>query len=62
MSYSLNDPCHPCTKKDKCTDRCVISGAIVGIHQMPFGVGHLGAGTITLSCFNLEVKPKEEEQ
>ena len=59
MSYSFNNECGGCTKKDVCTDRASISGAISGIHQMPFGVGHLGSGTISLACHNL-VKPEEE--
>ena len=63
MSYSLVTPCcnYPsatpegqgdCIKKDTCTDRHVIYGAVCAIHAMPFGVGHLGAGTITLTCSN----------
>jgi hypothetical protein len=58
MSYSLETPCFPCLKKNKCTDQASISGAISGIHQMPHGVGHLGSGKVTLSCYNLE---KQEE-
>lgn len=60
MSYSLIDPCYPCLKKGKCTDRASIAGAIAGIHQMPYGVGHLGAGNVTLNCFNREVVEPEE--
>lgn len=52
MSYSLIEPCDDCDKKKLCTDRSVLYGAISGIHCMPFGVGHLGAGTITMNCFN----------
>jgi len=71
MSYSLETPCcnfHPstppndCLKKDTCTDRHILYGAVCAIHQMPFGVGHLGAGTITLTCNNkvvAESMPKE---
>ena len=59
MSYSLIEPCFPCLKKDKCTDRSVLYGAICGIHNMPFGVGHLGAGNITLNCVNLVQEPPE---
>lgn len=60
MSYSVNDPCEPCVKKGQCTDRIVIRGAVQGIiHSMPFGVGHLGGGTVTMQCHNLEVKPAE---
>jgi hypothetical protein len=54
MSYSLNCECGTCTKQFVCTDRHVISGAISGIHQMPIGVGHIGAGSITISCFNYQ--------
>jgi len=72
MSYSLMTPCcnYPspspegqgdCLKKDTCTDRHVIMGAIMGIHQMPFGVGHLGAGEITLTCFNKVTAVQEVE-
>lgn len=60
MSYSFIDPCFPCVKKNKCTDRNVISGAISAIHQMPCGVGHLGAGSITLACHNREVAEGEK--
>lgn len=70
MSYSLNTPCNnypsstpegqgDCIHKDKCTDRHVLQGAITAIHQMPFGVGHLGSGEITLECFNKKVEEKE---
>ena len=63
MSYSLVTPCcnYPslepegqgdCIKKDTCTDRHVVYGAICAIHAMAYGAGHLGAGTITLSCSN----------
>jgi hypothetical protein len=27
--------------------------------MMPFGVGHLGAGSITLSCFNKKTREDE---
>ena len=72
MSYSLITPCcnYPapadcpdgqgdCTKKDICTDRSVFYGAICAIHQMPFGVGHLGSGLITLTCNNKTVATTE---
>jgi hypothetical protein len=59
MSYPFNHPCTafnaPCLKKDTCTDRHVVQGAISGIHSMPFGVGHLGAGSIELTCRNKTV-------
>lgn len=65
MSYSFNEPCtsfeNPCLKKDQCTDRAVIAGAIAGIHQMPFGTGHLGSGSIDLSCHNKIVATAEVE-
>jgi len=72
MSYSLVTPCcnYPsstpggqgdCTKKDTCTDRHVLYGAICAIHSMAYGVGHLGAGEITLKCFNKTVAPIPEE-
>lgn len=72
MSYSLNTPCcnYPspnpegqgdCIHKDKCTDRHVIQGAISGIHMMPFGTGHLGGGSITLTCANKVVATPTEE-
>ena len=54
MSYSLNAPCGTCTKKDKCTDRHFLEGAISGIHMVwPSDKGHLGSGTIDLKCQNL---------
>ena len=74
MSYSLETPCcnYPsavpggqgdCVKKDICTDRAVLNGAISAIHQMPFGVGHLGGGSIVLNCSNKQLAqpPVEEE-
>jgi hypothetical protein len=61
MSYSLNCPCFDCTKKDKCTDRASIAGAISGIHCMPYGVGHLGAGSIDLNCINIEKEEKKDQ-
>ncbi len=63
MSYSLDVPCYPCLKKDKCTDRASIAGALSGIHQMPHGIGHLGSGKVVLVCNNsLQVAPGETEQ
>ena len=56
MSYSLETPCINCDKGDKCTDQASIAGAISGIHQMPYGVGHLGAGIIKLECSNVQKK------
>lgn len=58
MSYSLVTNCYSCVKNTKCTDQASISGALCGIHQMPFGVGHLGAGTVTVKCHNHEEKTK----
>jgi len=66
MSYSIVTPCcdYPsstpegqgdCLKKDICTDRHVLYGALCAIHAMPFGTGHLGAGAITLACSNKTV-------
>jgi hypothetical protein len=60
MSYSVTTPCRDCTKKKGCTDGIVIAGAVQGIiHQMPFGVSHLGSGSITLNCSNKTEIPKE---
>lgn len=59
MSYSLNTPCNDCTKISICTDRAVLSGAVEGIHRMPFGVGHHGAGSIDLNCCNYKQKSHE---
>lgn len=53
MSYSFNHPCDNCLKRQRCTDRHVVQGAITAIHSMPFEVGHLGAGEINLECQNL---------
>lgn len=64
MSYGFNHPCDapaPCLKREKCTDRASIYGAICGIHQMPSGTGHLGAGTITLACCNKQEAQSEPE-
>ncbi len=58
MSYSVNTPCGTCTKKKECTDGVVITGAVQGIiHQMPFGVGHLGSGSVTVDCLNHDAEP-----
>lgn len=58
MSYSVNTPCVDCTKRTACTDGIVIRGAVQGIiHQMPFGVGHLGSGSVTVECHNKETEP-----
>lgn len=60
MSYSVDTPCGTCTKKKECTDGTVITGAVQGIiHQMPFGVGHLGSGSVTLACYNKTEDPAE---
>jgi hypothetical protein len=51
MSYSLNDKCGTCTKKDQCNDRHFIRGAIDGIHSVyPASKGHLGSGSVDLNC------------
>lgn len=61
MSYSLNLPsCFSCNKQKTCTDRHVLQGAVSIIHLMPFGVGHLGSGSITMQCYNLEVAKTED--
>jgi hypothetical protein len=53
MSYSLQSECGTCIKRDKCTDRHFIEGAISGIHAVwPQAKGHLGSGTIELCCNN----------
>jgi hypothetical protein len=58
MSYSVFTPCGSCNKKKACTDGVVVTGAVQGIiHAMPFGVGHLGSGKVTLYCQNFEVIP-----
>jgi hypothetical protein len=58
MSYSVFTPCRTCVKKKDCTDGVVVTGAVQGIiHQMPFGVGHLGSGSVTMVCSNHEVEP-----
>jgi hypothetical protein len=56
MSYSVVTPCSNCVKrKEGCIDGVVVTGAVQGIiHAMPFGVGHKGAGTVTLECCNKE--------
>ncbi len=42
------------------TDGVVVTGAVQGIiHAMPFGVGHLGSGKVTLDCQNLEAISEE---
>lgn len=62
MSYSLNSNCQACTKREHCTDRHVIEGAICGIHYMPFGIGHLGAGSIDINCSNFEQSDSENQK
>lgn len=60
MSYSVFTPCGTCNKKKACTDGVVVTGAVQGIiHAMPFGVGHLGSGKVTLECQNFEAIPEE---
>jgi hypothetical protein len=60
MSYSLITKCFGCVKKDRCSDRHFLEGAISGIHQVhPPEKGHLGSGSVELNCQNLE-EPKEE--
>lgn len=56
MSYSLTTSCHSCTKKDECTDRHFLAGAIHGIHQISTVKSHMGSGSITLDCNRLEIK------
>jgi hypothetical protein len=61
MSYSEINKCGTCVKKDKCTDRDFIHAAVCGIHAMwPAEKGHLGSGTVTLDCRNLEEAKSEE--
>ena len=63
MSYGLTSECGVCIKKDKCTDRHFIEGAISGIHQVwPAEKGHLGSGTIIIQCQRLEQKELEVKQ
>lgn len=53
MSYSLNTKCGTCQKRNKCTDKHFIEGAISGIHQVwPAEKGHLGSGSIEMKCQN----------
>ncbi len=60
MSYSLIHKCLSCNKKDKCTDRHFIEGAISGIHQVwPMDKGHFGSGSIDLNCSNFVDKDGE---
>ena len=60
MSYSVNTPSGTCNKKKACTDGVVVTGAVQGIiHSMPYGVGHLGCGSVTLACTNHEPVPAE---
>lgn len=62
MSYSLNTKCGICTKKDKCTDRNFIRGAIDGIHSIfPPQETHLGSGSIDLNCQNLVEKVEDKK-
>ena len=63
MSYSLNAPCPGCVKKDKCTDKHFIEGAISGIHSVyPASKGHLGSGSIDLNCTSFEHKDTDVKQ
>ena len=51
MSYSLYTQCGTCEKKDRCTDKHFIEGAISGIHSVyPSSKGHLGSGSVEIKC------------
>ena len=50
MSYSLEEKCFTCTKKEKCSDGQIIRGAIDTIHQLGEEKGHLGYGVVRLDC------------
>jgi hypothetical protein len=57
VSYSLYTQCGTCEKKDKCSDRHFIEGAINGIHSVyPMSKGHLGSGSIEIKCQNFVVQ------
>jgi hypothetical protein len=61
MSYSLAYKCGICSKKDKCTDRHFIDGAICGIHSVwPAEKGHLGAGSSVIDCVNFEEEERKQ--
>lgn len=72
MSYSLITPCcnYPsstpegqgdCIKKDTCTDRHALQGAIYGIHCSG-PTSHQGSGRVVLECNNkvTVAQPKED--
>lgn len=61
MSYSLNDKCVQCKKRDKCVDREFIVGAISGIHSNTLDKGHLGSGSIDLICQNFDQKDEAQK-
>jgi hypothetical protein len=61
MSYSVNTKCFGCVKKNKCVDEAVIKHAVYALHEIGQDKGHLGAGSVDLSCGNLE-EPKVKDQ
>lgn len=51
MSYSFNNPCFNCEKKEQCTDREKVQEAVNKIHENCCDQGgHLGSGEILLMC------------
>jgi len=60
MSYSVNEACWNCVKKDKCTDHVKIREAVQEIHKDALSAesGHMGSGNIIIQCFKLDAKDK----
>lgn len=56
MSYSVETPCHNCEKRKSCADHDHLRGAVDGIHMAGNARGHLGSGSIKLTCQNLVVE------
>ena len=52
LSYSLNDPCYNCNKKENCTDKQDLRDAIDKIHAKGLSnvSGHMGSGQVVLAC------------
>ena len=66
MSYSVNFPCFHCLKKMKCIDESVVNYSVFALHEIGPNKGHLGSGSINVSCGNFasdeEEKPKNNIQ
>jgi hypothetical protein len=53
MSYSFNNPCWFCSKKDTCTDAQKVREGIDKMYSAD-NQGHKGSGEILMMCTNVE--------